>query len=919
MKRFAFVFIFIWTIVNVFSQNTINEKFETGLPSSAPSTETTYNLSSGSWKIKGAYMKSDNGSNRLAMNTSAYAISPPLSKPISISFFHRGSGSGKIVSVEKSTDDGINWTSIGSATVSSSSTYAQTSLSVGEAGTKNVLLRFTCNSATIYLDDLQIVSSQMVDEPSVQASLNLKSVAGNQIELHTIPGNGEGRLLIYSKDSIISWQPQDGVTYTNLPRSLDENIVGVYSGNFSDCRIDALEAGSNYYFQVFEYNGTNENTNYLNNTPGTFIQKTLEVPTITISPSTLHFGKVKTGTKVKRIVQISAKYLPVELSTIKVKSSEHFSVSTNSGNGYSDSILFENISGTLNATNIYIQFSPLELKEYTFDLTANAGETQAILSLNGIGSNTDAKTYYIAPEGNDNGDGSFDSPWYNLQKAVDAVSPGDTILVRGGTYYPSMKKDGSKTTVRLTASGTAEKKITIKNFPNEWPVLNFKDQPKKASVRGIQLDGDWWHIYGLHITQAGDNGIKLEGNHNLIERCTFSYNDDTGLQLGFGHSFSDTHPGISSNDGSFCSYNSVIDCDAYLNCDADNFGSDADGFACKMHNGKGNRFIRCRAWDNADDAWDLFETDFPVYLIECWAWGSGRASNFGWVEATGSFQGNGNAIKLGGNGTGGSSKGKHEAWNCIAFNCNKTGSVKGFDQNSHSDGEKIVNCLAFGNGYDFMFENSNSGREYYNNICMGNIEIGAGSTESNNAMLSTSNKAWSNVVRGFGYSDFASLSEEDAKAPRAIDGSLPKKFGRLKSGSILIDKGLDLNPPFTSEYPFIYQTIYGLSRDIGPYELEEGEIKTGIQLLMSTDKKQELKILPVSDSEIVVQFSVMQTEDISIDLYNLQGMILQSIFQIKAEPGIKYQIPLNVVSYEKGFYFCRLNSKSDPKIVKFLF
>ena len=92
----------------------------------------------------------------------------------------------------------------------------------------------------------------------------------------------------------------------------------------------------------------------------------------------------------------------------------------------------------------------------------------------------------------------------------------------------------------------------------------------------------------------------------------------------------------------------------------DNFGSDADGFACKMHNGIGNRFIRCRAWDNADDAWDLYETDFAVKLIECWAWGSGRADLFKWVQASGSFQGNGNGIKLGGNGTGGSSKGIHE-------------------------------------------------------------------------------------------------------------------------------------------------------------------------------------------------------------------------------------------------------------------
>ena len=51
----------------------------------------------------------------------------------------------------------------------------------------------------------------------------------------------------------------------------------------------------------------------------------------------------------------------------------------------------------------------------------------------------------------------------------------------------------------------------------------------------------------------------------------------------------------------------------------------------EMHNGKGNRFIRCRAWRNGDDAWDLYETDYSVTLIECWAWQSGKAEDHTWV------------------------------------------------------------------------------------------------------------------------------------------------------------------------------------------------------------------------------------------------------------------------------------------------
>lgn len=518
---------------------------------------------------------------------------------------------------------------------------------------------------------------------------------------------------------------------------------------------------------------------------------------------------------------------------------------------------------------------------------------------------------YVAPWGSDVGNGSWENPFYNLQMAVDKAEAGDTIYVRGGTYYPTMKKDGQKTTIRINKNGTPDAWFTVKTFPGEFPVLNFKDQPKKVSVRGIQLDGNYWHIYGLHITQAGDNGIKLEGSHNIIERCTFSYNDDTGLQLGFGHDFSASGHG-SKNDGSWCAYNDIIDCDSYLNCDADNYGSDADGFACKMHNGIGNRFIRCRAWDNADDAWDLYETDFAVKLIECWAWGSGRADLFKWVQASGSFQGNGNGIKLGGNGTGGSSKGVHEAWRCIAFNNNKTGSVKGFDENSHKGGIKLVNCLAFGNGYDFMFEDcaDASTFSFYNNVCLGRIEIKGGFTDGNNALLTDPKNAWKNnaLTSGFSESDYVSLSEEDAKAPRATDGSLPTRFARLKSSSKLIDRGLDLRSEMQDEYPFTWQDIVGTARDLGPYEYQSSQ-PSGVQMLLTQASKLSLAY---HDGNMV--FTVPEDGRACIEILSLQGHSLSKKVDILATGGAQYSFPLTNIP--SGIYILRLTFKGQSRMAK---
>jgi len=446
-------------------------------------------------------------------------------------------------------------------------------------------------------------------------------------------------------------------------------------------------------------------------------------------------------------------------------------------------------------------------------------------------------TYYISPTGNDEtGDGSSEKPWYNLAVAYAAAQPGDHIVCRGGTYKVSKYGTDGKLTIRMNKKGTAEAPIVIRCADGEKPVLDFEQQlldcnrsTSKVGDRGILLSGDYHIIFGLHITHAADNGIKLEGSHNRIERCEFSYNLDTGLQLGFGHNFSDSFPGVSKNDGTYCSYNDIVDCDSHHNCDCDaNYGSDADGFACKMHNGIGNRFIRCRAWRNSDDAWDLYETDYSVLLAECWAWESGNAEDHTWVKeyitTSASFSGNGNGIKLGGNGTGGSSKGIHYAYNCIAFGCDKSGSVKGFDCNSHKDGHVLIGCLGFDNGYDFMFESggSDANTKYYNNICLGRQEICVGADDYNAINAPMSKNGWTNhLVTGVSRDDFLSLDEDDALLPRSIDGSLPRRFGRLASDSKMIDAGsaaYDLPEALLADFPFLRRTVTGTARDLGPYE-----------------------------------------------------------------------------------------------------
>lgn len=409
--------------------------------------------------------------------------------------------------------------------------------------------------------------------------------------------------------------------------------------------------------------------------------------------------------------------------------------------------------------------------------------TSAVATLTVTVPNTSGD-WFVAPTGNDANPGTLAAPFATLNKAIAVVQPGQTIFMRGGEYLPN-------STIRITNSGTAGARIQLLAYPGETPYLNFTNQPYGSNNRGILFptNANYWTVKGLEIGYAGDNGIKVEGSHHRFEQCVFHHNGDTGLQIGFGHD--DVNPG-----GQLAAFIDVVNCDSYLNYDSDSNGGDADGFAAKMHCGQGIVFTGCRAWENSDDGWDLFETDYSVIISNCWTWKSGVA------------QGNGNGFKLGGNGAGGDSVGTHYAYNCVAF----AHKVNGFTQNSHKDGNVIINCLSFTNGssgYNYFMEgNLNSGKQNFfkNNVGIRRNPASSGNNfiEDNNPVQE--NNSWNLAVTP-NAADYVSLLETAAKAPRQADGSLPAGFARLVAGSDLIDQGVNVGQPFSGSAP-----------DLGPYE-----------------------------------------------------------------------------------------------------
>lgn len=442
------------------------------------------------------------------------------------------------------------------------------------------------------------------------------------------------------------------------------------------------------------------------------------------------------------------------------------------------------IPDATNATHVINNVSTNDAGAYSVLVSNNYGASNsayATLAVNVPNTNGD---WFVSPTGSDANPGSMTAPFATLNKAISVVLPGQTIFMRGGMYLPNA-------TIRITNSGTANARIQLLAYPGETPYLNFTNQPYGSNNRGILFptNANYWTVKGLEIGYAGDNGIKVEGSHHRFEQLVLHHNGDTGLQIGFGHD--DVNPG-----GQLAAFIEVVNCDSYLNYDSDSNGGDADGFAAKMHCGQGIVFTGCRAWENSDDGWDLFETDYSVVISNCWTWRSGVA------------QGNGNGFKLGGNGAGGDSVGTHYAYNCVAF----AHKVNGFTQNSHKDGNVIINCLSFTNGssgYNYFMEgNLNSGKQ---NVFKNNVGIRRNPASSGNNFIEDNNPVQENNTWNLAVTpnaaDYVSLLETAAKAPRQPDGRLPIGFARLVAGSDLIDQGVNTGLSFTGSAP-----------DLGPYE-----------------------------------------------------------------------------------------------------
>ncbi|HTJ36081.1 MAG TPA: family 16 glycoside hydrolase [Dactylosporangium sp.] len=243
-----------------------------------------------------------------------------------------------------------------------------------------------------------------------------------------------------------------------------------------------------------------------------------------------------------------------------------------------------------------------------------------------------SSTLYVSPSGSASAPGTQSSPT-TLASAITRVTAGGTIYLRGGTYAQS-----STITIAPGNNGTSGAMKTLMAYPGETPVLNFSAQAEDPANRGLAVNGNYWHLYGIVVERAGDNGIFVGGSNNVIERTITRYNRDSGLQL--SRIASDTPQ------SQWPSNNLILSAESHDNADSD--GEDADGFAAKLTVGNGNVFRYAVSHNNIDDGWDLYtKTDTgpigPVTIEDSLSYNNGTLSN-GTVNSNGDR----NGYKLGG-------------------------------------------------------------------------------------------------------------------------------------------------------------------------------------------------------------------------------------------------------------------------------
>ena len=423
------------------------------------------------------------------------------------------------------------------------------------------------------------------------------------------------------------------------------------------------------------------------------------------------------------------------------------------------------------------------------------------LLLPAAGAHVAAAEFFVSPTGSDKNPGTLEKPFATVQRAQDAVAPGDTVFIRGGKYVMKESQIGRRRKIWadvtfLDKSGKPGKRIHYWAYKDERPVFDFSAvKPAGVRINAFYISGSWLHIKGLEVigvqvTLTGHTQsicFENDGSHNIYELLSMHDGQAIGIYS------------VRGGDNLF------LNCDAYRNHDftsEDGKGGNVDGFGCHPpKGGTGNVFRGCRAWFNSDDGYDCIGAREPVTFENCWAFYNGYSPKFAKLA-------DGNGFKAGGYGSTPVNRlpkpiPRHTVRFCLAVR-NK---ASGFYSNHHIGGSDWFNNTAYRNGSNFnmlcRLADNRTDVDGYGHKLRNNLSY------NSRGLISRLDRTKSDAANNsftldlkITDKDFVSLDESELVRPRQANGDLPViGFLHPAPGSVLIGKGVDVGLPFRGAAP----------------------------------------------------------------------------------------------------------------------
>jgi hypothetical protein len=752
--------------------------------------------------------------------------------------------------------------------------------------------RIWCNG-TIWPNESSLENGRYIQYSVAPLSTNKLTVTSITLNIGELGSSNKFFANIYySTDSTFATKTQLNLTTVTLSNAATAPLttLSYFPGVL-------VETGMTFYVRIYPWYSASSTT------PLKYVMLTNVVisgttalagsPSLMLMPGTLSFGTINVNKTKDLSFTLSGTHLNPASDSIRIIPPPGFLVSTTLGSGYVSYLTVPYSDSTLNKDTVFVGFAPSTINTYNDSISISGGGAAAqVIYVNGT--SVSASTMlgiFVSTTGSDASTGTYSQPYLTIQKAIAVAQPGDSIFVRAGTY-------SNNTSINIASSGTVSKMIALYAYPpdNARPLLDFSSMTYSGSNRGIYLTGNYWHIKGLEIYDAGGNGMNTQGSYNIVEFCSFHDNREGGCQLGGG-----------------AAYNQFINCDSYFNYDSAAAGGNADGFSPKLTVGTGNYFYGCRSWMNSDDGYDGYlrpADDVTTTYENCWAFKNGyiKIKNAAGSDSTTGPM-NGNGFKTGGSDT---KLLRHNAIvkNCLSF-LNK---AKGFDQNSNLGSITFLNCTGYQNGigtsggaYNFsvpLLLAANKVLTVENCISHAAIASKDYSFGSQTSPVFATN-SWMSPFVTPADSDFISVDTTGVTGSRKADGSLPDiTFMHLKATSQFVNRGTDVGLSYIGTAP-----------DLGCFETS---VLTGVVSLSSgriTECQLHQNYPNPFNPSTKISFTLSKTGFTTLAVYNVLGQKVATLLEQQLSAG-EQTVPFDASRLSSGVYFYKLQSGNINEMKK---